>query len=396
MFLTLHPKIFKLSLIENNMNKMYYPQLENYLKKCETKEVVDWFDLPKTTYLEFDNKKITTIRKIISEFGKDRNINNRITGIRTSIGGRILKIKFPINLNQKEYIGLYALMISEGSIRTEFSLNVPEEEFHKIFEENIKKLISKDIIIKKDLNHNFDRTRAPSIIRYLIPIRNHLPSVLFRNKEFAKEYLRIVFEAEGCPIFSLKKSKKYIKLSRNSNISELFNENDLPKEKRIFITEIKEKFNKQYQKIIENPDELILGEHLLLKHAFNIESSLKLECIRLNKIGNRKGKISVKWVLYIYGGEDIKKFNEEIGFISENKKRICKEMLEKIPSRKKQYFALGIMKKHQIKGIFAVKDFNKEMKRLGYISPGKFIWDYWKNKKIIEKISRGKYKLLID
>jgi hypothetical protein len=219
---------------------------------------------------------------------------------------------------------------------------------------------------------------------------------LFNNKDFAREYLRIAFEAEGCPIFNLKKSKKYIKLSRNNSVANLFHDHNLVEGERIFINDIKKYYPKQYEQIIKNPDDLILGEHLLLKYWFDIDSVLTLENIRLNKTGNRKGKISAKWVLYIYSGEDIEKFRDEIGFITKDKKKKCNEMLRKIPSRKKQYTALKVMKKIQKENIFLTKEFNREMKKLGYVSPQKFIWDYWKNKKIIDWVKRGEYRLLIN
>ena len=58
--------------------------------------------------------------------------------------------------------------------------------------------------------------------------------------------------------------------------------------------------------------------------------------------------------------------------------------------------SLNIMKKIQKENIFSTKEFNKEMGKLGYVSPQKFIGDYWKNKKIIERVKRGEYRLLID
>jgi hypothetical protein len=286
-------------------------------------------------------------------------------------------------------------MISEGSYRTEFSLNVPEKEFHQIFKESLKTLISKKILIKKDFNNNHERSRAPTITRYLLPFPNHLPLVLFKNKDFAREYLRIAFESEGGPIFDLSMSKKYIKMSRSNSVANLFPNHNLIEGKRLFVKEIKKYYLKQYELMIRNPDDLILGEHILLKYWFGIDSVLKLESIRLNKLGNRKGKISAKWVLYIYGGDDLEKFRDEIGFLTKNKKKKCDEMLEKIPSRKKQYTALSIMKKIQKGNIFSSKEFNKEMKKLGYVSPQKFIWDYQRNKKIIARIKRGEYRLLV-
>jgi len=378
------------------MKNTYYEKTENYINTSSERKEVNWFNLPKTMHLLMKDNKMKVIRKLISDFGENPELNEQIKGILISPRHGILKISFPIGLDQECYIRIYALMISEGSYITEFSLNVPEEEFHRIFAENLKKLISPKITIKLDKNHSFKRSRASSIIRNIIPIPNKLPKILFANKLFGKEYLKIAFEAEGCPIYNLKRSKKYIKLSRNSNATKFIKKEGLIPEKKIFINEIKRNFNKEYLKLIHNPDSLILGEHLLLKHLFNIDSMLQIESIRLNKLGNRKGKISVKWVLYIYSGEDIKKFYENIGFMSPKKQNKCKEMLKNIPSKRKQYFALSIMNKVQKKGVFIAKDFNKEMKKIGYTTPKKFIWDYCKNKKIIEKLGDGKYRLLIN
>ena len=382
------------------MNDTYYPRMKEYINNCPAKQEVNWFDLPISCYILINEKnekkqKVRSIRTLIEGIGNDKNLNESVTGIRISMKKGILNLKFPISISQMEYIRLYSLMVSEGSFKTEFSLNVPEKDFHQIFKNSLKKLISKNIQIKKDFCSNHERSRAPTITRYLLPFPNHLPLTLFKNKDFAREYLRIAFEAEGSPIFNLKRHKKYIKTSRNNSVTNLFHSHNLMEGKIVFISEIKKYYPKQYEQIIKNPDDLILGEHLLLKYWFDIDSTLKLENIRLNKIGNRKGKISSKWVLYIYSGEDIKKFRDEIGFITENKKKKCDEMLKKIPSRRKQYTALNIMKQIKKDNIFSTKEFNKEMKKLGYVSPQKFIWDYWKNKKIIERVKRGEYRLLI-
>ena len=188
------------------MNNTYYSHLDNYMKNSPKIVELNWFDLPQTIYLFLkDSSKLITIKKLIENYGRDKRLNKKIKGIQISPKKGILNLHFPIDLNQDAYIKLYALMISEGSIRTEFSLNVPEKEFHQIFEENLKKLISEKILIKTDFNSNFERSRAPAIMRYLIPISNRLPEILFKNKEFARDYLKIVFEAEGCPIFNLEK-----------------------------------------------------------------------------------------------------------------------------------------------------------------------------------------------
>ena len=383
------------------MDNTYYHKMEKYIEKCSKKQEVNWFDIPNSCYILINKNgeeehKVKLVRKLIDEYAIDTALNKNISGIRISMKKGILPLKFPISLNQIEYIRLYSLMISEGSFKTEFSLNVPEKEFHQIFIQSLRKIISKDITIKKDFNSNFERSRAPAITRYLLPFKNHLSLILFKNKNFAREYLKIAFEAEGCLIFNIKRSKKYIKLSRNNSVTNLFGDHDLVEGKRIFINKIKKYYPKQYEQMIKDPDDLILGEHLLLKYWFDIDSALSLENIRLNKIGNRKGKISAKYVLYIYGGEDIEKFRDEIGFITKNKKNKCNEMLEKIPSRKKQYTALNVMKKIQKENIFLRKEYVKEMEKLGYVSPQKFLWDYCKNKKIIERVKRGEYRLLVN
>lgn len=87
---------------------------------------------------------------------------------------------------------------------------------------------------------------------------------------------------------------------------------------------------------------------------------------------------------------------DEIGFITKNKRKKCNEILEKISSRKKTIYSFIHHEKIQIKNIFSAKEFNKEMKKIGYVSTQKFIWDYRKNKKIIERVKCGEYRLLVN
>lgn len=65
----------------------------------------------------------------------------------------------------------------------------------------------------------------------------------------------------------------------------------------------------------------------------------------------------------------------------------------KIKANKPAFYALRIMKKVSINNVFRAKEFNREMKRLGYITPQKFTWDY--NKKgLVNRIKKGYYQLL--
>ena len=378
----------------------YFYLLNKYLQNSPVLKEINWFDLSAGTNILLKNYpsqikclgKLITIKRLISYFGKDNKINELIIGIKPAQNKDIFSIRLPMNLNNLDYIKLYALMISEGSFKTEFSLNVPENEFHILFKNSLNNLFP-DFKIKLDTNNEIKRSRAPALIRYLLPFYDNLPKILFNDKSFAKEYLKIVFEAEGSPIFNLSKSKKYIKLSRNSDVTNFFmNKAELIEGKRLFINKIKDVYPEIFTKIMKHPNITLLGEHLLLKYHFDINSSIKLESICLNKVDNRCGKISAKWVLYIYA-EEIDKFIREIGFISKNKIDICANMA-KISSRRSRYFVLKIMEGIQKQKIFSAKDFMKKMRELGYKSPQKFLWDYHKNKKLIERIGKAKYKLL--
>jgi hypothetical protein len=380
----------------------YFNLLKEYKKNAPILNESNWFDLPKGTNVLLKNfpkeiqkmGRLITIKRLLSYFGKDKSLNGKIIGIKPSQNKEIFSIRFPINLRTKEYVQLYALMISEGSFRTEFSLNVPEEEFHNIFKESLKKIISDNLKIVVDENSGIKRSRASALIREILPFYKHLPALLFKDKILAREYLRVVFEAEGSPILNLNKHKKYLKLSRNSDVSDFFDkETGLIEGKRVFINAIKKYYPTIFKKIVNFPNITLLGEHLLLKDYFNIDSDIKLESIRLNRIDNRCGGISAKWVLYIYS-ENVNKFIEQIGFISNVKNEICNKM-KQISSQRPKYFAVKIMKNIQKNKIFYAKDFMFEMKKLGYKSPQKFLWDYTANKKILRRIGKAKYKILI-
>ncbi len=135
------------------------------------------------------------------------------------------------------------------------------------------------------------------------------------------------------------------------------------------------------------------GEQLLLKKQFNIDSQLVLEAIRKNKTGFRAGTISVRWVLVIYAN-NIDKFIEEIGFISERKNAILEQM-KQIKGNNPQYYAITIIKRiMNTNNFFYRKDFIKEMTAEGYKSPSCYLNRYLKGKHII-RTRRGVYQLRI-
>jgi len=231
------------------------------------------------------------------------------------------------------------------------------------------------------------RSRVPAIARYLVPIPDFIPGFVFENVGFARSYLLVAFEAEGCVIVDLKKSKKYIKLSRYVDVTKFIKQN-IPLQKRFYKSQLPVKLVKKIESL---PPPLLLGEYYLLKNVFDINCTLKFEAIRHNKVSNRAGKISARWVLYIYNN-NVRMFIEKIGFISENKKKKSFEALT-INDGGEKFSVFFIMKKISLEGYFSRKIFVEKMISKGYISPGCFIYRYEK-KGLIRRVSRGNYKII--
>lgn len=369
---------------------------EEYLKIAPCKTRIHYWDLPENVSVGFRSiprrmkikRNVITIRKLIKKVGKNDDIEKEIN----FIGKRKIKIKLPVNLNNINYVRLYALMITEGSTKTQFNIHVPEREFHELFRKSLINIFGRQIeefIICKE-QKGIPRSKAPSIIRFLLPTPNVIPKIIFQNKRFSREYLRIVFEAEGSPIFV--GNKRYISLKRNSDTKPLLNENlNYPIGKRIYFKQLIKDHPLFAQKIKENPDKLTIGEKILLKEYFDINTTILPECIRINKTDFRcGGKISIKWDIYIYA-RNVNSFIKKIGFLSKSKVRKSERML-KFSGQREQFFAFEIMKKLSKNNIFTTSKFVEEMKKLGYKSPRSYIWRY-KNSGKINKIERGKYNI---
>lgn len=375
-----------------------------YLKTAPTKIEINYWDLPKNACINFysipKNVKMRgstiTTRRLIEQIKKDSKINKQIESVLFLRNSRRLSLKLPLSLDTIDFVNLHSLMVSEGSHKSEFRIHVPERFFHDIFVKSLSNIFGEEIkkLIIQKRERNILRSTAPAIIRNIIPINEYIPQIILKNKEYCRRYLQISFEAEGSPI--LVGSKRYISLKRNTSIDDVIKTKlNYLEEKRIYIKKFAEDYPSLINIVQSHPPKSLLGEHLILKEYFDIDSIINPEAIRINKTNHRcGGKIAVRWALYIYA-DSINKFIKEIDFISKNKKIKTKEML-KIKGNKRQYFSLDIMKNISENKIFKTSDFVIEMKKLGYVSPQKFLWDYWKNKKIIKRIGRGTYKLLID
>ena len=236
-------------------------------------------------------------------YGKDLEINKLITFLLNWRNKQHkVNVSFPLSLIKDDYVKLYSLMLSEGSFRNEFKLQVPEKEFHNMFKVSLKNLFG-DMLITKRVYNGVPFTMAPAKISHLLPIPKHIPKFILENKEFARIYLRIAFEAEGS--LHLYKHKtgthRRIKLSRNIGIDNLVDKKLPYKEGiRVYRGILKKEFPEPLNKITENPCSIILGEFYMLRKHFGVEARIDPEYIRINKTSHRRGKISVKWTLTIH------------------------------------------------------------------------------------------------
>ncbi len=378
---------------------------EYFHNSPEIKEVNYW-DLPKGLKVKLSTEilnklglkvytKYITINKILAKLGKNKQISQYINKFPITNNRRIraLKVKLPLNLDNIHYVRLYSLMRSEGTNKNDFHLQVPEKEFHNIFKNSIKNLFGISKFYEENIK--IKRIRATTILRYFIPIPIHIPRLILENKEYAKEYLRIAFEAEANFRFKILANKavnRRIRLTRNVGIDNLITENlNYPLGKRVPISQVKKDFSGLYLRILNNPCKTILGEKLMLEKYFNIHPALYPEYLRVNKTPFRTSKISVKWSLTIHS-IFINNFVEEIGCLSDKKKKIAKKMAS-IKPRNPKFNSLNIMMQVSKNNVFHRDDFYKEMRRIGYVAPRTFVSAYLK-KGLIKQIGKHEYLIL--
>lgn len=373
---------------------------EEYLRSAPNIKEIHYWQLRSGICVGFDRtpEKIklrgrTISIKKLSDIGKDPKVEEAIRFValwRNRVKMCKLKIKLPIILANPDYVRVYSLMLSEGSFKSEFRLHVPEEIFHEILTKSLVNLFGKQILNYRHAakSRGIDRTRFASVIRYMLPIPEHIPKFILEDKEFSRMYLRIAFEAEGSPV--LVKSKRYIRLVRSTNVSDILNNFEMQVGEKIPFGLFREKHPELAGRILEKPPQILLGEHLILLHHFGIFNKITPELIRRNKTSFRRGEFSAKWALHIYA-EDVETFAREIGFLTERKKLRIEKMMD-IHGRRRRWSCFNLMCALQKDGVLYSKDFVAEMKKRGYVTPRSYLSRY-KKKELIEQVKYGVYKI---
>ncbi|MBI3413645.1 MAG: hypothetical protein HY051_06250 [Candidatus Aenigmarchaeota archaeon] len=373
------------------------PTFEKYLENSPDIQKIHYWNLPNHVVVDISNFKLRspslsvnkpTIKTIKKLVGKNSKIEKKIIKIVNSSMKRFdLNMNLPLKLNNRAYVSLYSLMISEGSHKNEFRLQVPEKELHQIFLSSLENLFPNNDFSKIysiNTDNGVLRSTASSIFRYIIPIPAVIPKFILKSKEFSRIYLRIAFEAEGSALTEGK-----IQISRSIGLPKELKIIGAPGD-RIYMGKIKEKYPKIYLQILKHLPSTLLGEYLMLKNNFGIECRLTPESVRINKTIARRGRYSAKWKLIITSINK-NKFAKEIGFLSKSKNNKL-IIAATVPIRKPKFFALQKMVEMSKGNVFTRKEFIENMKNV-YKHPKSFIKTY-NDTGVIKRVGRGKYKII--
>jgi hypothetical protein len=140
----------------------------------------------------------------------------------------------------------------------------------------------------------------------------------------------------------------------------------------------------------------LFGEQLLL-HELGIDARMYLEGV----YKSQRGRVTVKWRLQIAQQDSLRRFAEIINFNLKNKRKKLFNVLKsykvnEFPNGEAEKFAIEVLGPiYKKKGCFSFGDLGKKLGKIGktYDLAGYYL-KVLTEKKIIKKISRGKYVFL--
>jgi len=361
-------------------------------------------------------KKLNINRKTISECYKlkrNPNIGNLIK-IANFINFPLRKIeknivqiskskfkpKLPFQLHNKEGAEIKAAFLSDGHI-PKSPIKSPgyfasELTLHKRLIKLCKNIFG-DFKTKTYFDGKTYVTKIPSVIGTALEMAGvsrgdkrvskvSVPyDILFGSKEIKAAYLRRVFDDEADVYFG-KNGKRAVRISRSIDITtESLISNPIKSECWVSVNT---------PTIPTHP--LLLGEQLLLRQL-GINAKMYLEGI----YKSRRNKITVKWRLQIAQQDSLRKFAEIINFSLENKRKklfnaLKSYKINEFPNGETEKFAIKVLTPiYKKKGYFSFGDLGRKLEKIGktYDLAGHYL-KVLTEKKIIKKISRGKYVFL--
>ncbi len=268
--------------------------------------------LDKDIFYQLNKKGVTrvkTLKKLLQIFNMNYNdYNKRI--ISTLGNKKELKLKFPIKLSRKEIAVLVAAFMSDGN-------NQKEHPFYSNIGFLGNKIIKATRQIVPNISYEFRNEKVrfhPILGRILnkagVPYGNktilnpNIPNYIKINKNLSKLYLTQAFDDEG---HAATKISRKIVLGRSVAVKDLPNLfiRNMPWKEKIYFNNLPDYIKKI---VIKNPPRLLVDEYKLLK-KFKINSSMR--CRSLTKYEETN---SADWVIEIFGKENIRSFNNFIGF----------------------------------------------------------------------------------
>ncbi|MFH1209255.1 MAG: hypothetical protein V1663_00490 [archaeon] len=299
-----------LVLLEQKASKDLFLMLKQRYKSNKNISKMVGID-SKTLFYINQNKliRLKTLKKILNNLKLDYNLyNQNIKGF----GGvkDYLDLKFPINLNSINTPILIAAFMSDGHNEDQhphyantgflgdkiinsaksFIINIPYEfrnehvRFHPILGR---------ILLKLGVPYGCKSRINPDV-----------PKTIFSKREWMKQYLIQVFDDEG---HAATKISRKIVLGRSViliNFPENFSRS-MEFSEKIYFNNLPENIKNI---VLKNPPKLLVSEQNIL-NKFGIRSSL-----RCRSICKYQTRVSSEWVVEISGKENIRNFNNKIGF----------------------------------------------------------------------------------
>ncbi len=283
------------------------------LKKFFTKFAID-IDI-NLRMLKCSSITVRNLKKILNGLNLSYNVCERHI---VAIGSRYpLNVAFPIKLNNLESALLVAAFMSDGHNEDQHPHYTNNSAFlnHKILSTALKLVPNLPWETRNDkirfhpfLGRILQKLGVPYGNKSMInPI---VPSFIWSNIAYMKIYLTQVFDDEGHA--TTKESRKMV-LGRSSVVNNLPKDfvDSLPHGKRIMFNQLPDNVK---ELIIKQPPMLLIGEYFLLK-KLGIER--KMRCRGIYKYQNNN--VSADWVIELYGKENMRKFQETIGFSEPSK-----------------------------------------------------------------------------
>lgn len=253
--------------------------------------------------------RVKTLKNILKALNINFNLfNNEIK----EIGGSkfTFKIKFPIKLNKKEIAILVAAFMSDGNNQVEHPFYSNTGFLGDKIIKTVKKFIPNISYEIRDEKIRFHSILGRILNKIGVPFGNKtiinpkIPKFIKLNRKLSKVYLIQAFDDEGHPATEI--SRKIV-LGRSvavKSLPNLFVEN-MPWKEKMYFNNLPDYIKKI---VIKNPPRLLVDEHKLLKRL-KINSSMR--CRGLTKYEETN---SADWVIEISGKENIRSFNNFIGF----------------------------------------------------------------------------------